>query len=90
MVTTPAVLSGAWRAEDGRLALIFVNVSDAEQGAELDFDAEGYGLPKSPHLTVTPRTEGGPGEAVREERRFQRAIHLKPHEALALEICPPR
>lgn len=86
IVTTPAILSGAWRAEDGRLALIFVNVSDAEQSAELDFDGEGYGLPKSPHLTVTPRTEGGPGEAVREERRFQRTIHLKPHDALALEI----
>ncbi len=90
MVTTPAVLPGAWRAEDGRVALIFVNVSDAEQTGELDFDADHYGLPKSPHFTVTPRTEHGPGDSVREERRFQRAMHLKPHDTLALEISPPR
>lgn len=88
MVTTPAILSGAWRAEDGRLALIFVNVSDDEQTADLVFDADGYGLPQSSHLTVTPRTEGGPDEASREERHFQRTIRLKPHDALALEIRP--
>lgn len=88
MVTTPAILSGAWRAEDGRLALIFVNVSDDEQNAELVFDADGYGLAQSPHLTVSPRTESGPDEPSREERRFQRTLNLKPYDALALEICP--
>jgi hypothetical protein len=86
MVTTPAILSGAWRAEDGRLAVVFVNVSDDEQSAELDLDSNRYGLAESPYLTVTPRTESGLGESVREERRFQRTIHLKLHDALALEI----
>jgi len=88
LVTTPAILSGAWRAKDGRLALIFVNVSDAAQSAELDFDAGQYDLDGSPFLTVTPRTEDGAGEPVREKKRFLRSIKLKPHDAIAFEISP--
>jgi len=87
-VTTPAILSGAWRAKDGRLALIFVNVSGEAQEAQLEFDADRYGLGKSPFLTVIARTENGAGEPAREDRRFRRGIELKPHDAVAFEISP--
>ncbi len=40
IVTTDALLSGAWRAKDGRVALIFVNVTDKELSAELVFDGK--------------------------------------------------
>jgi hypothetical protein len=88
IVTTPAILSGAWEAEDGRLALIFVNVSDSVQTADLEFDAGQYSLDASPSLTVTPRTENGPEEPTTEERRFRRSIQLKPYDAIAFEISP--
>jgi hypothetical protein len=89
-VTTPAIVSGAWRAEDGRLALTFVNVSDQVQRGELDFNGEQYGLEAAPFLAVTPRKESGPGKTVREGTRFRRTVKLKQHDAMALEIEPGR
>jgi hypothetical protein len=70
------------------LALIFVNVSDSVQTADLEFDAGQYSLDASPSLTVTPRTENGPEEPTTEERRFRRSIQLKPYDAIAFEISP--
>ena len=87
MVTTPAILSGAWRAKDGRLALIFVNVSDQVQKARFEFDADNYELAKSAALLVTSRTEIGEADPEQEKRQFGRPIRLKPHDALALEIA---
>ncbi len=88
LVTTPAILSGAWRAKDGRLALIFVNVSDQAQEAQLEFDADKYGLADSAALLVTSRTEtAAAAEPDQEKRRFRRLIRLKPHDALALKIA---
>jgi hypothetical protein len=86
LVTTPAILSGAWRAKDGRLALIFVNVSDSEQVASLEFAAERYGMEKSPFLLVTSRSEDGASEPVRETHNFRRPIKLGPCDAIAFEI----
>ncbi len=86
LVTTPAVLSGAWRAQDGRLALIFVNVSDAAQSVELDFDAKRYWGEEPPFITVTQRTESGAEEPVREQPKFARNVRLGPREAVAFEI----
>ncbi len=90
LVTTPAILSGAWRAKDGRLALILVNVSDAGQSAELDFDARAYGLENASSLVVTPRTESGAGEAISQPPKFKRPIQLKPQDAMAIEIWRAR
>jgi len=86
LVTTPAVLSGAWRAQDGRLAMIFVNVSDAAQSVELEFDAKRYWAEEPPFVSVSARTEIGAEEPVREGTRFGRAIRLDPHGAVAFEI----
>jgi hypothetical protein len=47
-VTTDAVLTGAWRLPaEGRLALLFVNVSDAPVTASIR-PAAGWGLPAGP------------------------------------------
>jgi hypothetical protein len=86
LVTTPAVLSGAWWAQDRRLTLIFVNVSDAAQNVELDFDAKRYWTQEPPFITVTQRTESGAEEPVREQPKSARNVRLGPQEAVAFEI----
>jgi len=68
--------------------LIFVNVSDESQEAQLEFDAGEYGLQSSQFLLVSARTESGAAKAAREGKRFERRIKLKPQGALALEISP--
>jgi hypothetical protein len=89
-VTTPALLSGAWRARDGRLALLFANVLEKEQSVELVFDGAAYGLKPGAALSVTPRTEAGPQAPAAENTSFRRRITLGAYEVLALEIAPRR
>ncbi|MCS6859202.1 MAG: DUF6259 domain-containing protein [Abditibacteriales bacterium] len=86
IVTTDALLSGAWRAKDGRVALIFVNVTDKELSAELVFDGEKYGFKKGAPLRVTPRTEDGTQPPTTEPTSFRRRITLPAYQALALEV----
>jgi len=86
IVTTDALLSGAWRAKDGRVALIFVNVTDKELSAELVFDGEKYGFKKGASLLVTPRTEEGTQSPQREPSSFRRRLTLPAYQALALEV----
>lgn len=86
IVTTDALLSGVWRAKDGRVALIFVNVTDLELSAELVFDGEKYGFKKGARLLVTPRTEEGTQSAKSELSSFRRRITLPAYQALALEV----
>jgi len=88
-VTDTALQRGAWRAADGRLALLFINVADEELQAELVFDGPAYGFPADATLTVTPRTEEGPGQPTTEPASFRRTIALAPHQALALEVSQP-
>ena len=85
-VTTDALFRGAWRAKDGRLALIFVNVLDKELSAELVFDGARYDLAPGARLTVTPRTEDGAGQPAQEAPSFRRRITLPAYQALVLEI----
>jgi hypothetical protein len=89
-VTDTALQRGAWRAADGRLVLLFVNVADEELHPELVFDGAAYGFPKGTKLTVTPRTEEGPGEPATEPAAFRRKLSLAPHQALALEVAGPK
>jgi hypothetical protein len=86
IVTTDALLSGAWRAKDGRVALIFVNVTDKELSAELVFDGEKYGFKKGAPLLVIPRTEDGTQSPKSEPSSFRRRIALSAYQALALEV----
>lgn len=58
-VTTPAILTGAWRLPgEERAVLIFANVSDAPVTAEFQLNPEDYALIR-PNVLVEPvRTEG--------------------------------
>jgi hypothetical protein len=84
-VTDRAVQAGAWRARDGRLALIFVNVTTGTLSFDLDFNGKDYGVTGN-KLRLTPRTETGLGETVIVPSTFRRPIHLEPLEDLAFEL----
>lgn len=45
MVTDSALQRGAWRAEDGSVAFVFANASEASVSCTWHFDAARYGLP---------------------------------------------
>jgi len=89
MVTTPAVLSGAWHAADGGLALIFVNVDDKPHAFDLPFDGAACGF--SGNLLARERTglenrDAPPPEAKPLALKWQRRISLEPTAALAIEL----
>jgi hypothetical protein len=85
-VTDTALQRGAWRARDGRLALLFVNVTDQPLSAELSFRGRTYGFPARARLTITVRTEVGPGEPWTAPVTFTRPLTLPPYQAVAWEI----
>lgn len=85
-VTDRAVQVGAWRARDGRLALLFVNVTSGTLAFDLLFDGEDYGL-KSGTLRLTPRTELGPRRSDVVPGNFRRRVRLAPFEVLVFEIA---
>lgn len=91
MVTTPVVLSGAWQAADGAVALLFVNVDVQPHAVDLHFDGAAYGF--SGNLLVSDRTGGEnrdspPPEAKPAEAKWDRRIALEPTSALAIEVRP--
>lgn len=46
-VDMPAVLCSAWRAPDGKLGLVFYNISDKARQLKLKLNRKEYGLPES-------------------------------------------
>lgn len=88
-VTTSAVLTGAWQQpHEGRLVLLFVNVSDQPLTAQYAFDAARYGLAKK-DVRVTRLTADGPGETFRAPATFQRELTFPAKTAWAWEITTP-
>jgi hypothetical protein len=88
IVTTAAVLSGAWQAADGALALIFVNVDENPHAFDLNFDGAAYGF--SRNLLAREHTglenhKSLPG-AKPLALKWQRRITLEPTAALAIEL----
>ncbi|MCL4506010.1 MAG: DUF6259 domain-containing protein, partial [Chloroflexi bacterium] len=86
-VTTDAVLTGAWALRgEQKLALLFVNVSDAPVTATLGFDGRRYGV-TSDRLRLIEHGEFGISSASESVgRRFQRAITFPPRQAIAFEL----
>ena len=85
-VTTDAVMTGAWAIPDeGRVVLLFVNVTDQFVAATLNFDGASYGLTgkqvtRTEHgarTTVTPREI---------ESEFEEKIRFAPLAAWAIEL----
>ena len=91
IVTTPAVLSGAWQAADGAVALLFINVDEKPHAVDLHFDGAAYGF--SGNLLVSDRTGGEnrdspPPKAKPAQAKWDRHIALEPTSALAIEVRP--
>jgi len=85
-VETDAVLTGAWKLpQEGKLALLFVNVSDQPLTATLIFDGRGYGL-IGKKLRVTEVTVDGRKEAANLPVNFRKTFRFPPNTAFALEI----
>ncbi|MCY2989667.1 MAG: DUF6259 domain-containing protein [Planctomycetota bacterium] len=85
-VTTTAVLSGAWRLPtEKRLVLIFANVSDQPVTAQVNYDANPYGLVGS-DLKLVEITPSGPGKTTPTPAILQRDLTLPPRTAVAWEL----
>ena len=85
-VTDRAIQAGAWRANNGRLALIFVNVTTGTLSFELNFNGKDYGLTGN-QLRLAARTETGPGETVTLPLTFRRSVRLEPMDAVVFELA---
>jgi hypothetical protein len=82
-------LTGAWQQpHEGRLVLLFVNVSDQPLTAQYAFDAARYGLAKK-DVRVTRLTADGPGETFTAPATFQRELTFPAKTAWAWEITTP-
>jgi len=84
IVTTDALLTGSWRAKDGRLVAIFANVSDEPISVLWRFDGATQGL-KGPRLAVSRRTETDVTES-QTELRFERRLTVEPRQVVAFEL----
>lgn len=51
-VTRPAVIHSAWRASDGSLGLVFLNISEQPQQVAFSLQGDQYGFPRRSDLTV--------------------------------------
>ncbi len=85
-VETDAVLTGAWKLHrEGKLALLFVNVSDQPVTATLEFDGTSYGF-RGKRLKVTEVSEKGQGAEELLPLSFRKTIRFHPRTAFAFEI----
>ena len=86
-VTTDAVMAGAWALpNEKRLVLLFVNVGDEPVTAQLDFDAQAYGL-DAEKLHVVKLTVDGEGEASPgSPPAIRRDVTFPPRAAWAWEL----
>jgi hypothetical protein len=85
-VETDAVLTGAWRLpKEGKLALLFVNVSDQLVTVTVAFDGRTYGF-QQPMVTVTALRAEGKGRGEKLPVNFRCPLPLPPRTALAWEI----
>jgi len=84
IVTTDALLTGSWRARDGRLVAIFANVSDAPISVTWRFDGAAQGL-RGPRLVVARRTETDVSESLT-DLRFDRPLTVEPRQVVAFEL----
>jgi hypothetical protein len=82
-VTIAAIQAGTWRAQDGRIAVIVVNVTDKPQHAVLEARSPSWALPAGP-LTVHRVTETGEAAIPDPRGNETLPVRLKPCDAWAL------
>ncbi|MCC6317167.1 MAG: hypothetical protein IT361_05690 [Gemmatimonadaceae bacterium] len=88
-VRTPDVLSGAWRARDGRVALALASISEDTVTFTLDLDPSAFGLPRSVSITRHDATGRHAVESLGNGPRTM-TLHLAPLQAMVLELRPRR
>jgi hypothetical protein len=81
----PPAHAGAWRAPDGRVALVVVSVLTEPQEVTLEFDPAAYGLP--PLVRATRLDEFGRRESAGEVREGRLRIALPPDGACLIELA---
>ncbi len=83
----PQYMAGAWRADDGRIAVAVANISDAEHEVHLALSREEHGLPVRGH--IYRRRAGSHKEIGRfENGRATIADVLTPAGAVLYEVVP--
>lgn len=84
----PAVFTSAWRAPDGAIGLVFVNISDSAQPIEYRVKMKNYGLNQAAWRVSQITPEGKTRLAVYEGDAFTRTEMLAARTPLVLEIEP--
>ena len=86
LVTTDAVLTGAWRIDrENKVVLLFANVSDSPFASRLDLDPKDYGLAGKP-VSVTAIRPDGTRLPLAIEAVQQAKVELAARSAVAWEI----
>ncbi|MDW8029695.1 MAG: DUF6259 domain-containing protein, partial [Armatimonadota bacterium] len=86
-VETDAILTGAWKLpKEGKLVLLFVNVSDQTLKATLIFDSKSYGL-KGKQIQMTELTEQGRKTSQLLPLTFRKHLVFPPKTAFAFEMA---
>jgi len=87
LTRVPAVMSMIWRAEDGRIGLFLVNVTEQKRTFTYSFDTADYGL-ICDSVRVIPVSEDGPqkAESVLLRNSFNQSVILEPYGVGVFEI----
>ncbi|MCD6359774.1 MAG: hypothetical protein J7M38_02850, partial [Armatimonadetes bacterium] len=88
LVTTPAVLAGAWQVRDGRVMIPLVNCSDAPQTVTLRLRPEDLGWPHDVNVTVSRVEPDGVVPDGRHDGVISHEVSLTAHESCALLLTP--
>jgi hypothetical protein len=88
-VTTDALLAGAWHLPlETRVVLILANVSTEPVNAEVEFDAQPYGL-EAPTLKVDTHLPEGSGDSFTSPAKLQRREVFPARTVFAWEMSAP-
>lgn len=88
-VTTDALLAGAWHLPlENRMVLVFANVSTEPVNAEVEFDAQPYGL-EAPTLKVDTHLPEGSGDSFTPPAKLQRREVFPARTVFAWEMSAP-
>jgi len=86
LVTTDAIMTGAWRIpQEGKVVLLFANVSDDPYAGRLDLDPADYGLAGG-SLKVTAIQPDGTQRPLTVEAVDRADVELPPRSMIAWEI----
>jgi hypothetical protein len=93
-MTRPAVLHSAWRAADGSIGIVFLNISEEPQDIAFSVNGHSYGFPPGADLTVTALGLDKEEKATRDDDATLRGgagsirHTMEPRGVWAVEIAP--